>query len=1449
MNRPFQVQPIIEVRDITDNVVLGSSAVMKVKLIVESTNYLGFIRNDALELRAVAGVARFQELPCSMCVGLETKGIAISFPWIGIRLEFWTTYGIAPIRTGKFDVGMWPPKNLYLVPASSPQDLCCQGGETFKQQPRIHLLDTESIIATWHPSEKIYVAVTIQPRSTDYPTDLKGTTKVEVVRGIAQFTDLRHDYMAIMYSLRFKLITTTVSGIAEIDTPLFDVVNGVAFQLSLNSSYGNPSTIGTQPGMPQVGFPLQTQPVVLVLDKVGNMLWESAINVTAHLLTADGNKKVQDDGFAYNSTRTVISCPLFKGRHDCSKCRRSIRIFPTCGTAPFTDLRVDRSIETLILRFSSPGLKSVDSLPFIVPLGEIYALFVEQEPLGFKYNTWLRQQPLIVIKDRGNNTVSFDGHNTRFIAAELCTNTLASNTCLDASTSTGNIANVASIVNGIARFTDMKIRLVGTNMTIRFCSKPSGLRCTYSTQFEVTEDPTQLLVRTHPSRGIPGFTFPVAPVVQVVDMHSSTSTWTPDGFVINSTLCALVGPLNATEEEWKCAPDGQWLELNALSTCDYQPPDTLQTLLQGETSRKVVEGLASFSDLRIDKVGTYKLKFTAGGLVPAETDPFSVAVGMGVCLSVLVHASGVQPGLPFQTQPVVAVVDQGGNNIETDHGTKINATLWTTDRLTNLGLVPTHFIAPRHSIAYHNATQLTRFGVAVFEGLRIDKAGTYIIRYSSDLYTSVESPPLQANIGIGVQLNIAVRPTGCCSSNSCNFRSSDEPTCITLPVISILDSGGNLVPWNGVKINATVFTRHGTDKEHLQSFVAISDDHGQASFTDFGMTKPGNYTVRFRNISPYNWRTRHPDGSWTDKYFWDFAPTEVNFSVSGRLSRLYLENQPAEIIPGEPMLQQPTVIMYDDQTNVVDHDFSTLVTVSVNFSNGESVMIGGQKIKAATPTVVTNYSDDGGRIIFTDLRIDLAGRCMRMYFSAPTYSGGSIILSSLQFNVEVGRFHRVAVVQQPGKAVLGLPFGIQPHVALTDFGGNIVAEDSQTVVTASVFQGTTLDVTSESGKLQILRLNKGRAQFVDLKTNIATPCMQLEILAVGRQPGYSLPFEIQPSEPYRVAFLDDGSRDRIPIQYGPAGPRSGLPLTEQPMLKVEDMYGNKIGVGGGLFGGVTATLLEGGKFAQCSYPIKHCLKGTTYVVFNQLDGIARFTNLRIDRENMFGPYSIVFTSNDLTRKRLKEGANFTTLFYSLLPIESNRNMFVIPGNNPVGLEVIEEPDKFLPGFPMKVLPVVGVVDAGGNVVTSATPTTILCKIRAENVRGIELIGDPLILANDGRGSFEGLGVNMMARNVTLTFDASVIGLGTVDTFAFDVSGPLTRLALLAQTSRSKAGEIFSVDAVVRGFDVLDFIVTTFGHPPFPLNTADVVTVAINTSSHISLRVRQVGGQCPRPLAS
>jgi hypothetical protein len=75
----------------------------------------------------------------------------------------------------------------------------------------------------------------------------------------------------------------------------------------------------------------------------------------------------------------------------------------------------------------------------------------------------------------------------------------------------------------------------------------------------------------------------------------------------------------------------------------------------------------------------------------------------------------------------------------------------------------------------------------------------------------------------------------------------------------------------------------------------------------------------------------------------------------------------------------------------------------------------------------------GGVASFSDLRVDAEGRYL-LRFS----SGGLARADSAPFEVRRGAAHRLAVVRAVGGATPGLPFRVQPAVAVQDVGGKTV---------------------------------------------------------------------------------------------------------------------------------------------------------------------------------------------------------------------------------------------------------------------------------------------------------------------------------------------------------------------------------------------------------------------------
>jgi len=71
-----------------------------------------------------------------------------------------------------------------------------------------------------------------------------------------------------------------------------------------------------------------------------------------------------------------------------------------------------------------------------------------------------------------------------------------------------------------------------------------------------------------------------------------------------------------------------------IDFCFPPPIDPRSTYLKGNRIEPAVEGIATFTTLRVDKQGLYTIRFSVGGLVTADSAPFSVALGPRAKLSV-----------------------------------------------------------------------------------------------------------------------------------------------------------------------------------------------------------------------------------------------------------------------------------------------------------------------------------------------------------------------------------------------------------------------------------------------------------------------------------------------------------------------------------------------------------------------------------------------------------------------------------------------------------------------------------------------------------------------------------------------------------------------------------------------------------------------------------------------
>ena len=153
------------------------------------------------------------------------------------------------------------------------------------------------------------------------------------------------------------------------------------------------------------------------------------------------------------------------------------------------------------------------------------------------------------------------------------------------------------------------------------------------------------------------------------------------------------------------------------------------------------------------------------------------------------------------------------------------------------------------------------------------------------------------------------------------------------------------------------------------------------------------------------------------------------------------------VLGGHAFAPQLRAEVHDAGGNILVNDSSSAIRVSF-YSNPSS---GTFSIESATMEVLK-----GGIVQFRSLSIDKAGIGYRLTYDFLHHDGAQLTETSVftygsYFNVEVGPPNRLSILQYSSGGWAGnQPFQIQPIVALVDAGGNIVIEDSTSVVTAHV---------------------------------------------------------------------------------------------------------------------------------------------------------------------------------------------------------------------------------------------------------------------------------------------------------------------------------------------------------------------------------------------------------------
>lgn len=335
-----------------------------------------------------------------------------------------------------------------------------------------------------------------------------------------------------------------------------------------------------------------------------------------------------------------------------------------------------------------------------------------------------------------------------------------------------------------------------------------------------------------------------------------------------------------------------------------------------------------------------------------------------------------------------------------------------------------------------------------------------------------------------------------------------------------------------------------------------------------------------------------------------------------------------------------------------------------------------------------------------------------------------------------------AVSQEPSNGIVGVALGTQPTVTLAEGAG---APASPVTVTASIHSSPTPTGTQITPVLEgtlTADTVSGVATFSDLRIRGPVGNYVLSFAA----PGY-------PTVTSATFTLAAGAASALAVTSQPTGGTSGGTVTGSPAVTVIDVGGNPITTDNTT--SITASSSTG------------TIGGTTTVTASS--GVATFNALTL--AGTAGNHTLTFSADGLT------------------PVTSSQ--FAITHGVAAALAITIQPvGSVAIGLPLSVQPVVRVVDAQGNTVTSNSGTTITATVATGD--GNASLANATASTSAGEATFAGLTVNGAGGDITLTFSAT--GLTSVDSSTFSINRTMQTITFTHSGTATYGDAPFAISA-------------------------------------------------------
>ena len=646
------------------------------------------------------------------------------------RYKLTATVSGLTVQSSSFDIS-----GLSQLPFTTAPPTTATAGEAWGTQPVVAMRDTAG--ATVVSSDNIGLLVTTTGGSFQPLTCTQNP--VAAVAGVATFAGCKINAAGTGYK------------VYAVDTDAAPDLLG-APSAAITVSAGSPTQLvfTTQPGGGPGGQPFAVQPVVKAADAGGNAVPGFVQNVTLSITSTTGAS-----GAALTCTQNPVAA--------------------SNGVATFAGCKIDKAAigYTLDAHVTTPSLTGTSSA-FAITAGAASGIAFGTAPDGAHGGIAFTTQPIVNLTDSGGNAVN--GLVTLSIDSSTNTET-ATLTCdaLSLGTTNGhaNFSGCKIDKNGTYQLkatsgtstvnTADLLVTEGSASQLVFHTTPTGGEggSAFGTQPSVdvqdsggnpASGAVTLTIAT--GSGAPGASLNCADNTESPNSSGratfsgckidkaglgyrltatvgGTVTVTSDAFDVAVGAAAKIAFTGqpgggAGGEAWEHQPAVSIQDAGGNLVSDASATVTLSRTSgqgSGELTCKDLavptqHGVARFSDCAIDRTGTgYTLDADTTSFGSTTSDSFDITTGDPAALRFSTQPSGASAGSDFTTQPVVQVVDGGGNVIS---GSSATIDLSLTPGTGTAGAV------------LSCSSQAADQGVATFSGCSIDQAGGGYVLTATD---------------------------------------------------------------------------------------------------------------------------------------------------------------------------------------------------------------------------------------------------------------------------------------------------------------------------------------------------------------------------------------------------------------------------------------------------------------------------------------------------------------------------------------------------------------------------------------------------------------------------------------------------------------------------------------------------------------------------------------------